>query len=167
MVHSNFHLIQKRSYVFDVPTALSWSRGCPRTRSLILIIKVYFHTPDVFSYSPLSYTSRDKPKSETMATLFLPRSTFLAARSRWTHCKATIEINQTETSWNIFKHTLTIRTRKVKGSGCRICQNSGVYTCVFCHRSVISTLSTIILFGGYSETPKIYGGSELGSIDRT
>ena len=40
------------------------------------------HTPDVFSYWPLSYTSRDNPKSETMATKSSPRSTFRVARSR-------------------------------------------------------------------------------------
>ena len=141
MVHSNFHLIQKRSYVFDVPTALSWSRGCPRTRSLILIIKVYFHTPDVFSYSPLSYTSRDKPKSETMATLFLPRSTFLAARSRWTHCKATIEINQTETSWNIFKHTLTTNQESKRFWMQNLLEFRGVYMCLLsskCNQHIIN-----------------------------
>ena len=45
------------------------------------------HTVVVFVYNPVSYISRDRPKSDTLAILCLPKRTFLAAKSRWTICQ--------------------------------------------------------------------------------
>ena len=45
------------------------------------------HTVVVFVYNPVSYISRDRPKSDTLAILCFPKRTFLAAKSRWTICQ--------------------------------------------------------------------------------
>ena len=88
------------SYLYWVMTRTQWSdwlsnckldhvtEGSDKIDASGLKHFVFLSTSVVLMYSPSFETSRAIPKSATFAVRFLPRSTFRAARSRWTHWKS-------------------------------------------------------------------------------